>query len=203
MYTLEAFAASSVVARIHVVVAPDDGHFARLDLPEAVRRKLNMLAVGGATRHESVLNGLDALAAKLHDDDWVLVHDAARPGITPSLVARMVEALEADSVGGLLALPLADTLKREADGERGHRVVNTVPREGLWQAQTPQMFRFRMLREALRAAVANGSAVTDEASALETAGHMPRLVLGSARNFKVTYPDDLELAESMLRKDST
>jgi len=189
-WSLEAFAAAPSVAATYVVLAPDDALHAQLGLPGLP------LYTGAATRHGSVLNALDALAGKVAEDDWIMVHDAARPGLTPALIEQLIHALKDDAVGGLLALPLADTLKREQEG----RSAATLPRAGLWQAQTPQMFRYGLLRRALRAAMDARVDVTDEASAIEAAGLAPRLVPGSLRNFKVTWPDDLALAQQFLRE---
>ena len=151
-----------------------------------------LLYNGGATRKQSVLNGLLAMRAQLSDDDWVLVHDAARPGLTPALIERLISEVRSDAVGGLLALPVVDTLKRsDADG----RSEATVPRDGLWAAQTPQMFRYALLHRALGQA----SEVTDEASAVEALGLRPKLVEGSPRNFKITLPHDVALAEMHLK----
>ena len=135
------------------------------------------------------------LAAGLDGQDWVLVHDAARCLVQPSEVARLIEQCRDDAVGGLLALPLPDTLK----SEEGGRVSATVPREGKWLAQTPQMFRLQALHDALAAVADTGFAgITDEASAMERLGLRPRLVEGSAQNFKVTYPADFALAEAVI-----
>ncbi|MFJ0859114.1 2-C-methyl-D-erythritol 4-phosphate cytidylyltransferase, partial [Bordetella pertussis] len=143
-------------------------------------------------------NRADTVAAALADsgaaaDDWILVHDAARPGLPAAALARLIDACLDDAVGGLLALPVADTVKAGRQ-----RVSRTVDRDGLWLAQTPQMFRAGLLRDALARARAAGLAVTDEASAVEAAGHAPRLVAGALRNFKVTWPDDFELMEKWL-----
>ncbi|AHB05684.1 2-C-methyl-D-erythritol 4-phosphate cytidylyltransferase [Pandoraea pnomenusa] len=198
-YALAAFDACSEFAQTVLVLAPDDNHFDGRrfgPLRFAVRR------CGGPSRHASVLGGLQALTEfGAQDSDWVLVHDAARPGITPALIRALVEALRDDPVGGILALPVADTLKREAaSGAKGElaAVGATESRDGLWQAQTPQMFRLGMLRHALEDALAAGAEVTDEASAIERMGHAPKLVRGSLRNFKVTYPEDFALAEAFL-----
>ena len=137
-------------------------------------------------------NGLQAAAMMAADDDWVLVHDAARPCLSAEMLAALFSDLATDPVGGILAVPVADTLKR-ADADQ--RVMDTEPREGLWQAQTPQMFRYGLLRKSL----AGNSSVTDEASALEAAGWQPRLVKADATNFKVTFPADLRLAELVLQ----
>jgi 2-C-methyl-D-erythritol 4-phosphate cytidylyltransferase len=129
----------------------------------------------------------------LHAEDWVLVHDAARPCLSAVALRRLIDEVGNDETGGLLALPVADTLKR-ADGE--DRIAATVPREDLWQAQTPQMFRYGLLIEALRRTT--GSGVTDEAGAIERIGLRPKLVMGETRNLKITYPEDLELARLVL-----
>ncbi len=199
-FTLAAFDACSEFAQTLVVLAPDDTHFdARRfgGLRFAVRR------CGGATRQASVMNGLAALAEfGAAADDWVLVHDAARPGITPALIRSLVAALKDDPVGGIMALPVADTLKR-MDAERSGHIARTESRDGLWQAQTPQMFRIGMLREAIECAQRDGHDLTDEASAIEWLGHAPRLVQGSLRNFKVTYPEDFELVDAILKQPSS
>ncbi len=185
-HTLDAFAQVPRIERVLVVVAPGDTRLAPGPGREVVPR-------GGATRAASVAAGLDALLERGADDaDWVLVHDAARCLVTAELVGRLVDACEDDAVGGLLALPLADTLKEEAQG----RVARTLPRTGKWLAQTPQMFRLGLLRDAL---ARGGPEVTDEASAIEGLGLQPRLVPGSAQNLKVTWPEDFALAEAVLR----
>ncbi|MCL1962415.1 MAG: 2-C-methyl-D-erythritol 4-phosphate cytidylyltransferase [Desulfovibrionaceae bacterium] len=189
--TLAAFAKVPRIVRTLVVVAPGDG---MLQPPEAC---FSIAGCGGATRAHSVFNGLNVLLAQgAATDDWVLVHDAARCLITPALIDALIDACLPDPVGGLLALPLADTLKAVAsDG----RVAATVDRAGKWLAQTPQMFRIGLLHSALAARAATGFAgITDEASAIEAAGHRPLLVRGSARNFKLTYPEDFTLAEAVL-----
>ena len=150
------------------------------------------LFCGGPTRADSVLNGLRAISDRMSPSDWVLVHDAARPCLAPWHIDKLLHALSHEEVGGLLAVPVADTLKRD-DGQG--RSSETVSRDRLWQAQTPQMFRYIMLRRALERA----REVTDEASAIEAAGLRPRLVEGDATNLKVTYPLDLHVAEWILR----
>ncbi|HBH39409.1 MAG TPA: 2-C-methyl-D-erythritol 4-phosphate cytidylyltransferase, partial [Curvibacter sp.] len=127
---------------------------------------------------------------------WVLVHDAARCLVTPAQITQLIEACAQDVVGGLLALPLPDTLKQDAKGVDSCRVATTLPRGDKWLAQTPQMFRLGLLQRALQEA---GDAVTDESSAIEALGLAPRLVPGSAQNFKVTYPEDFALAEAVLQ----
>ena len=168
-----------------------DSAWGRIDRV-ALGDKLRPLYVGGASRADSVLNGLRAMRPEVADGDWVLVHDAARPCLAPWHIDTLISALDDDEVGGLLAVPVADTLKR-ADGHG--RAAATVARDSLWQAQTPQMFRYIMLRRALESA----RQVTDEASALEAVGLHPRLVAGDPTNLKVTYPLDLHLAEWILQ----
>ena len=150
---------------------------------------------GGASRAQTVANGLRVLRDEgATDGDWVLVHDAARCLVRAEWIDALIDTCLGDAVGGLLALPLADTLKDERDG----RVAATVPRAGKWQAQTPQMFRLGLLAQALADAAADAG-ITDEASAIEALGHAPRLVRGSPENFKLTYPSDFALAERLLR----
>ena len=193
-HTLRALSAVARLAGGILVVAPDDTFVwpANAEWPIHWSRQ----ACGGATRAHSVFNGLIALRAQgAFDSDWVLVHDAARCLITPHMVNTLIDACQGDAVGGLLALPLPDTLKLESHG----RVESTVAREGKWLAQTPQMFRLGALLKALQSQIASDfQGVTDEASAMEMAGHHPLLVAGSAHNFKVTYPQDFALAQAVL-----
>ena len=189
-HTLAAFAVVPRIARVLVVVAPDDKAL-------AADASISVAACGGATRAESVFNGLAALRALgAGDDDWVLVHDAARCLVTPAQIEALITACEHDPVGGLLAHRLADTLKQAGSGP-GERVAATLDRSDKWLAQTPQMFRIGMLQHALAQAA---DLVTDEASAIEAQGHAPLLVPGGAQNFKVTYPDDFALAEAVLAR---
>ena len=190
-YALSTLCANPNIKTVFVVLAPDDEYFARYDWSHCAG-KLAPLHCGGKTRAESVANGL--LVSELEPDDWVLVHDAARPCLSAHLLARMIAELRDDPVGGILAVPVADTLKR-ADAQQ--RIAHTEPREGLWQAQTPQMFRAGLLAEAL----ARSNNVTDDASAIEAMGLQPRLVASDTSNFKVTYPQDIELAELLLNKN--
>jgi 2-C-methyl-D-erythritol 4-phosphate cytidylyltransferase len=189
-HAIEAFETHAGIEGIYVVISPDDGWWAGYDWSGFA--KLTVLRRGGATRAETVLNGLAAMAGDMAAEDWVLVHDAARPCLTRGLLDKLMGELGDDPVGGILATPVADTLKRQA---RDKRIAETVPRAGLWGAQTPQMFRHGMLREALEKA---GNQVTDEASALELSGHAPRLVESDPGNLKVTYPRDLEMARLLL-----
>ena len=190
-HTLAALVACPDIERVWVVLAPDDPWWPRYDWSE-LGSKLETVRCGGATRAESVTNGLQAASMVAADDDWVLVHDAARPCLSPAMLDALFADLVKDSVGGILAVPVADTLKR-ADAEQ--RVAATEPRDGLWQAQTPQMFRYGLLCEALEKC----REVTDEAGAIEALGLKPKLVRGDATNLKVTYPADLALAAMILR----
>ncbi|SCK20524.1 2-C-methyl-D-erythritol 4-phosphate cytidylyltransferase [Vogesella sp. LIG4] len=192
-HTLAVLAANPDIDLVAVVISPGDEWFAGFDWPLP---KLRVLRVGGASRAESVANGLAALAPAA--DDWVLVHDAARCCLSPQALARLIAEIGDDAVGGILAQPVADTVKQ---GDASARIAATVPRDGLWLAQTPQMFRAGLLASALADAANPG--ITDEASAIELLGHAPRLVVGEAQNFKVTWPGDLALAGAILaaRKD--
>jgi 2-C-methyl-D-erythritol 4-phosphate cytidylyltransferase len=190
MHTLAAFAAVPRIDRSVVVVSPDDSFMTQQKLDIAA---FSIAACGGSTRAASVFNGLNWLlseGAVAHD--WVLVHDAARCLITPQQINQLMDACLDDEVGGLLALPLPDTLK----AAHGGRVLTTLSRIDKWLAQTPQMFRIGSLIDALQLA---GDAVTDESSAIEAMGLSPKLVPGSAQNFKVTYPEDFALAQAVLQ----
>lgn len=187
-HALATLCACAEISTVFVVLSPEDTQFQQYDLVK-FGDKLQPLYCGGATRAESVANGL--LAAELEPDDWVMVHDAARPCLTQRHLQQLIDALRDDAVGGLLAVPVADTLKR-ADG--AGRVQSTESREQLWQAQTPQMFRAGMLAHALQ----HCKDVTDDASAIEALGFKPKLVACEATNFKVTYPQDRVLAELLL-----
>lgn len=185
-HTLDCFLNHPALAGVVVCIAAEDPYWPSLPCASDARIER---ASGGQERCDSVLNGLQRLGELgAADNDWVLVHDAARPNLARGDLDKLLAELACDSVGGLLAVPARDTLKRVgADG----RVVETVDRSVIWQAFTPQMFRLGMLREALEAALIAGVQVTDEASALEWAGHSPRVVEGRADNLKVTRPEDL------------
>jgi len=183
------------IEKVFVVLAPDDSHFAAQDWT-AFGERLEPLWCGGESRRESVYNGLVASRDGWNADDWMLVHDAARPCLpAQDLQALLAECL-ADEIGGILALPVAETVKRAAKDESGrHRILSTQDREQLWLAQTPQMFRAGVLAQALQR---SRGVVTDEASALEQMGLKPKLVTGSRENIKVTWPEDFAMAESIL-----
>ena len=188
-HTLDALAQVTRLKAVLVVLSPGDTAFAA----HAPGFTGWVSHGGGATRADTVAQGLRDLQARgARPDDWVLVHDAARCLVRAAWIDRLIDACLPDAVGGLLALPVPDTLKREAGGRAG----GTVDRAGMWQAQTPQMFRLGMLADALQRA---GGAVTDEASAIEAAGHRPLLVPGALENLKITWPDDFALAERLLR----
>ncbi|MCX7125224.1 MAG: 2-C-methyl-D-erythritol 4-phosphate cytidylyltransferase [Gammaproteobacteria bacterium] len=162
----------------------------KLNHPEKI-----ITVIGGQERVHSVLLGLDFLKDCAKKDDFILVHDAARPCLQEKNIAKLIHELKKNSVGGLLALPVVDTLKR---ADKNNNVVETVSREQLWQAQTPQCFRFQLLKSSIEKALSDNIIVTDESSAIEYAGHHPALILGDARNIKITYPEDLALAEKFL-----
>lgn len=193
LHVLDTFAASPVIHHTFVVVNAEDNYIKQImaDAPHLAER-VTIIYNGGATRHVSVLKGLQVLSDHAKADDWILVHDAARPGLTVEMIERLTESVREDAVGGLLALPVVDTLKR---GGTDRRVQATVPRSGLWAAQTPQMFRYAMLRKALEQV----DDVTDESSAIEALGLQPKLVEGSMRNIKVTLPEDVPLVELYLK----
>ena len=191
-HTLKQLCACAEIERVFVVLAAGDRFFAQQDWQPFADR-IEPLYCGGAARAVSVFNGLLAVRDLLAADDWMLVHDAVRPCLPADALQRLIDTLRNDAVGGLLALPVVDTLKR---ADAAGLVMQTEPRESLWQAQTPQMFRYRALLEALRAF--DPALATDEASAIEHLGQRPRLVNGDTRNLKVTYPHDLELAALIL-----
>jgi 2-C-methyl-D-erythritol 4-phosphate cytidylyltransferase len=187
-HTLDAFAGSPLIAHTYVVVSVDDPFIDGIVPPQGV----TVLRCGGASRLESVRNGLWALENQLQANDWVLVHDAARPGLNAELIEKLIREVGEHPAGGLLALPVVDTVKRAVNDE-----VATISRDGLWLAQTPQMFRFRLLADALEAAT-DPAAITDDASAVEALGLAPKLVEGHPRNLKVTLPSDIRIAEMYL-----
>lgn len=191
-HTLVVLLSAPGLAGLVVAINADDPHFGHLSVAADQR----VLAVtGGAERADSVMAGLAALSQKARSQDWVLVHDAARPCLSADLLADFVRAMAATDTGGILAVPVADTLKRV----QGQQITVTVDRSALWAAQTPQMFRYGALKQALTDALAAGLPVTDEASAMERAGHTPRVYEGAPTNLKITRPQDLALAELILR----
>jgi 2-C-methyl-D-erythritol 4-phosphate cytidylyltransferase len=190
-WTVDVFLQNSQIHHVMVVVSPDDAYVKDALLPHP---KLTVVFCGGASRHESVKNGLSALQGQfaLTAQDWVLVHDAARPALTPTLVSTLINEIADHEVGGLLALPVVDTVK-SVEGKGLH----TLNRDFLWLAQTPQMFRFELIKQALQQV----AQVTDEASAIEQMGWQPKLVHGESRNIKLTRPEDLSLVAFYLGQD--
>jgi 2-C-methyl-D-erythritol 4-phosphate cytidylyltransferase len=196
-HALAALAKVNRISSIAVVLSPADQHWRTYQADwETLGARISVFMVGGKSRGESVANGLQALDGELAGNDWVLVHDAARPCIRTEMVEQFIDELENDPIGGLLALPLADTIKTD-DG--GQRVAKTIPREGIWRAQTPQMFRYALLRRAMHDFVG----ATDESQAIEALGQAPRLVTGEPSNLKVTYARDMSLARILLKEDAT
>ena len=193
-HCLRTLASVTGIAGGVAVLATGDRRFERL--PKLLRRRVVVVA-GGPTRALSVLNGLQALITA-DEEDWVLVHDAARPCLPRKDVDALIAACRRDPVGGLLAVPIADTVKQADDDGRSLR---TLPRERLWRAQTPQMFRHGRLVRALTQALAEGFDATDEAAAIEKLGLKPLLVEGSPQNVKVTRPSDLAFAEAAMRAE--
>lgn len=194
-HVIQVFFNNPRIASIHLALSEDDQFWRTLTLNADSKLKLHY--TGGASRAETVLNTLQVIEAD--DDDWILVHDAARPGLSAELLDKLLSTLEDDAVGGLLAMPVADTLKKS---DQTNHVAQTVSRQSLWQAQTPQMFKYGVLKRALQAnsSAASSQAYTDEAEAIEALGLKPKLVQGELRNLKVTYPQDLELLEALFSK---
>lgn len=203
-YALSAFAATPEIASIWVGVSPgfiDNPILGSLSNKSA---SIQFLATGGPTRQETVRNTLAAmLKAGVPENDWVLVHDAARPGISPELIQRLIHAVTVAGEGGLLAMPLADTLKmadaNSAIAGNPNRSMKTISRDHLWQAQTPQMFGLKRLHDAIDEGIRLEADITDEASAMELSGASPLLIGGATRNFKVTHPADWDLMQTILR----
>lgn len=189
-WCINLFCANSRITKVYLALDPNDQTWNDSFFSH---HKLNILRTGGETRSQTVLNTLNAIV--VDDDDWVLVHDAARPGLSHDLLNKMIDVLENDEVGGLLAIPVADTLKR---ADLHQSILKTEPREHLWQAQTPQMFRYGLLKKALKKTNDSGLKATDESQAIEYLGLKPKLIEGELRNLKVTYPQDLLLAEAIL-----
>lgn len=190
-HSIHTFEQSAHIDSVHVVLSADDIHWQEAEV--ALGEKTHIHHCGGATRAATVLNGLLAMQPYAAAEDWVLVHDAARPGLNQNLLNALITRLRDDAVGGLLAMPLADTLK-QADAVQ--QVKKTIPREQLWQAQTPQMFRLGALTDALNRF---DGQPTDEAQAIEAIGLQPILVPGALRNLKITYPQDLAVVSALVR----
>jgi 2-C-methyl-D-erythritol 4-phosphate cytidylyltransferase len=203
-YALDAFRNTPEIATIWVGVSPGFIDHPLLSSLASASSKIQFLPSGGATRQETVKNTLAAmLNAGVPESDWVLVHDAARPGITPELIQKLIHAVSLRGEGGLLAMPLADTLKmadaHSAIAGNPTRAHKTISRDHLWQAQTPQMFGLKRLHDAIEEGIRQEADITDEASAMELAGSSPLLIEGATANFKVTHPADWDLMQTILR----
>ena len=198
-HAIDALLADARIARVVVVLSPEDNDWHEGCLPAQSQDRVSVIRIGGATRAKSVLNGISWLAknSNVESKDWILVHDAARPCLTPVQIDALITSLSDDPVGGLLAIPVADTVKR---ADSAQRVAATVDRRSLWQAQTPQMFRLDLLQRALGAI--DLAVATDESAAIETLGYAPKLVAGSLANLKVTYPADLSLATAIINSNA-
>jgi 2-C-methyl-D-erythritol 4-phosphate cytidylyltransferase len=191
-YAIARLCAHPAIDRVCVILAPHDARFDTYDWKQFAA-KLAPFYVGGDSRAATVLNGLDALSGQADAHDWILVHDAARPCLSSWMLDRLIDEVGEDSSGGLLAVPVADTLKRANDE---HRSIRTESRTGLWQAQTPQLFRYDLLLRALHSC--DLAQATDEAAAVEALGFQPKLVQSDATNFKVTHAHDIALARLIL-----
>jgi len=189
-HVIHTFEAAARISTVNIVLHPDDMAWQQASIETGDKTQVHYC--GGASRADSVLNGLQAIQTQVDESDWVLVHDAARPGLSQGLLSHLIDSLQDDSVGGLLALPLADTLKK-ADADT--RISATIPRDALWQAQTPQMFRYATLKQAL---MSFDGTPTDEAQAVESLGLQPKLVRGDLQNLKVTYQQDLVVLNALL-----
>ncbi|MHB8453195.1 MAG: 2-C-methyl-D-erythritol 4-phosphate cytidylyltransferase [Acidiferrobacterales bacterium] len=194
--TLERLGAFAPLQGILVGIASDDPYWPAL--PKSTPKLLGSFA-GGPERAQTVLNGLKVISQHAPDSDWVLVHDGVRPCVRHSDMHALVSVMTTEPDGGLLGLPLADTVKQ---ADKTAHIVATVPRTGLWRALTPQLFQIGVLRDALERALADRIAVSDEASAVEHAGRRPRMIAGQADNIKITLPEDLAMAELYLRRQA-
>jgi len=193
-HTLNVFDKHHSISEIVVAVSEGDEYWPALNIH--LSKPLH-IATGGNERCDSVLNGLKYLENKAEDDDWVLVHDAARPCLRHDDLTLLLTTLDNHNVGGILAVPVRDTMKRSVSK---NIIKETVERDNLWHALTPQMFRFKVLKNALETALDNNEVITDESSAIEIAGYQPVLVEGHADNIKITRPEDLALAAFFLRE---
>lgn len=193
-HTLERLLSVPQIEKVVVALSPADDEFQRLSIAKHPRI---LITTGGKERCHSVLNGLNAIADQAHANDWVLVHDAARPCVRKTDIEKLMQQLQDNNVGGILGYPVRDTMKRT---NRENTITDTVDRDGLWHALTPQMFRYALLKDALDSAISSAKLVTDEASAIELSGAHPVMVEGAQDNIKITRPDDLRLAELFLHE---
>jgi 2-C-methyl-D-erythritol 4-phosphate cytidylyltransferase len=192
-FAIARLCAHAAIERVCVILSPNDVFFDAYDW-KPFAAKLTTFHVGGNSRAATVLNALEALSGQAEADDWILVHDAARPCLSAQMLDRFIDEVGDDRSGGLLAVPVADTLKRAGEDRRS---IRTESRTDLWQAQTPQMFRYGLLLRALRSC--DPGHATDEAAAIEALGLQPKLVQSDATNLKVTHAQDLALAELILK----
>ncbi len=201
-HTIERLASHPEIKGLVVALSEDDAYWR--DLEFSIDKPL-WRATGGVERCHSVLNALHVLSSHAHDDDWVLVHDAARPCVRTDDISLLIDAIDEDAIGGLLAIPVRDTMKRATGtlANEKNTVVDTLDRSCLWHALTPQMFRLGQLRDALAEALEKEALVTDESSAMELAQYKPMLIEGHADNIKITRPEDLILAEFYLQQQET
>ena len=193
-HTLERLLALDTIEGIVVALNSRDEQFSSLAI---VNHPKVQTVIGGHQRSDSVLAALISLQKKAKLSDWVLVHDAARCCIRIDVVSHLLQSLADDNVGGIVAVPASDTLKQVSDD---HNILLTLDRSVIWQAQTPQLFRYGLMREALQVALQKGQAITDEASAIELAGYKAKVIMGHHDNIKITHPEDLVLAEAILRQ---
>ena len=193
-HTLSVFDQFPNFKQIVLVISPSDIYWKKLHIK--TNTKLSTTK-GGQQRFDSVLNGLTSIKDQAQDDDWVFVHDAARPCVSVDDITSLFEQLAENTVGGLLAKPVSDTLKL-VNAE--NNCEKTIDRSNLWHALTPQVFRFKLLFDALTKAKSYAHKITDEASAVELYGASPKIVQGEASNIKVTMPDDLAMVEMILRQ---
>jgi 2-C-methyl-D-erythritol 4-phosphate cytidylyltransferase len=193
-HTLQRLLKVEGVEGVVVALNARDQQFSRL--PVANDKKIHT-TIGGRERSDSVLSALESLQKKAKLSDWILVHDAARCCIHSAVIQTLLTTLASDDVGGILGVPASDTLKQVGEDQE---ILLTLNRSVIWQAQTPQLFRYGVLREALQSALQKKQTVTDEASAIELAGYKPKIVMGHHDNIKITHPEDLIIAETILRK---
>ena len=195
-HAINPFVGHGRIAGITVALHPEDTHFATLGIGAAASDKVHTV-IGGVTRTHSVLKALESIEAQLVKDDFVLVHDAARPCLTNNDLDLLIDTCFAHEVGGIIGSRVADTLKHVEK----NNIVSTLDRENIWRAYTPQMFRFGLLQSAIQKAFKDNVCITDEASALEYIGYQPCMVEGDARNIKVTTVEDISLAEIFLQEE--
>ncbi len=196
LHTLKKLAATPLMEGIVVVIGKDDPYWPELTIP--VDRSIRIVT-GGEHRVHSVFKGVESIAPELGDDDWILVHDAARPCVRNADIIKLIDSVSDHPCGGILATPVRDTMKQAAEN---HEIQATLDRSAMWHALTPQMFRAPLLLAALKAGLSHPEKITDEASALERLGYSPLLVEGHADNIKITRPEDLSLAEFYLKNES-